>query len=161
MQYQKFFYFLQNVGRDPAALIFEDEVTGLNNRRYLLHYFKNRVNWAALERNPLCLMMIDVDYFKRINDQYGHDVGDQAMVHAAEIIKNALPRNAIPVRYAGDNFLIVLPKGQKPDARALARKLLHLVRKNPFSPAEASAEIPLTVSIGIAAAPEDAADGKT
>ncbi|MFP3981243.1 MAG: diguanylate cyclase [Desulfobacterales bacterium] len=161
MQYQKFFYFLQNAGRDPAALIFEDEVTGLNNRRYLLQYFKNRVNWAALEQNPLCLLMIDVDYFKRINDQFGHDVGDQAMVHAAEIIKNALPRNAIPVRYAGDNFLVVLPKGQKTEARALARKLLDLVRKNPFSPAEAAAEIPLTVSIGIAAAPEDAADGKT
>ena len=91
MQYQKFFYFLQNAGRDPAALIFEDEVTGLNNRRYLLHYFKNRVNWGTLERTPLCLLMIDVDDFKQINDQYGHDIGDQAMRHIAEIIKNALP----------------------------------------------------------------------
>ncbi|MCF8095336.1 MAG: diguanylate cyclase [Desulfobacteraceae bacterium] len=161
MKYQKFFYFLQNVGKDPSALIFEDELTGLYNRRYLLYYFKNRVNWDALDDNPLCLLMIDGDYVKRINDQYGHNAGDQALVNIAGAIKAASPKNAVPVRYAGDNFLLLLPQSTKADTRAIAEKVLHLMRKNTFSAQEAETPIPLTVSIGIAAAPEDAKNEKT
>ncbi|MBS3808969.1 MAG: diguanylate cyclase [Desulfobacterales bacterium] len=160
MKYQKFFYFLQNVGKDPSALIFEDELTGLYNRRYILDSFRNRVNWEALESSPLCLMMIDVDYLKHINDQYGHNVGDQALIHIAEIIKSAAPKNTVAVRYAGDNFLLLLSGRQKADSRALAEKLLFLTRKNKFSSPETGTEIPLTLSIGIASAPGDASDEK-
>ncbi|MFP4571946.1 MAG: diguanylate cyclase [Desulfobacterales bacterium] len=161
MKYQKFLYFLQNVGKDPSALVFEDELTGLYNRRYLLGYFKNRVNWNSLEKNPLCLLMIDADYLKRINDQYGHNTGDQAIVHIAELIRKAAPANAVPVRYSGDNFLLLLPERSKSDAHAIAQKVLHLTHKTDFSTPEARTSIPLTVSIGIASAPQDASDGKS
>ncbi|MCF8110972.1 MAG: diguanylate cyclase [Desulfobacteraceae bacterium] len=161
MKYQKFLYFLQNVGKDPSALVFEDELTGLYNRRYLLHYFKNRVSWHSPEKTPLCLLMIDADYMKRINDQYGHNAGDQAIIHIAGILRKAAPANAIPVRYSGDNFLLLLPERNRADARAIAEKVLHLSRKTGFSPPGTDAEIPLTVSIGIASAPEDASDGKS
>ncbi|MFP3999175.1 MAG: GGDEF domain-containing protein, partial [Desulfobacterales bacterium] len=137
MKYQKFLYFLQNVGKDPSALVFEDELTGLYNRRYLLGYFKNRVNWNSLENNPLCLLMIDADYLKRINDQYGHNTGDQAIVHIAELIRKAAPANAVPVRYSGDNFLLLLPERSKSDAHAIAQKVLHLTHKTDFSTPEA------------------------
>ncbi|MFP4193491.1 MAG: diguanylate cyclase domain-containing protein [Desulfobacterales bacterium] len=161
MKYQKFLYFLQNVGKDPSALVFEDELTGLYNRRYLFHYFKHRVNWNALEKSPICLLMIDADYMKRVNDQYGHNTGDQAIVRIAELIRKAAPANAVPVRYSGDNFLLLLPERNKSDARAIAEKVLHLTRRTDFSPPEARTGIPLTVSIGIASAPQDAPDGKS
>ena len=80
MKYQKFFYFLQNNGRDPSYLIFEDELTGFYNRRYLFHYIKNRVSWNELKDNPVCLLMIGADHLKRINEQYGEKAGDRALL---------------------------------------------------------------------------------
>ncbi|MFW6335320.1 MAG: diguanylate cyclase, partial [Desulfosalsimonas sp.] len=161
MKYQKFFYFLQNVGRDPLALVYEDELTGLYNRRYLLQYFKKRVSWDALEDSPLCLLMVDADYLKRINDQYGHNAGDSAIIKIAETIRKAVPANAVPVRYAGDNFLVLLPGRSREDSGQVAEKILRLIRSTGFRPQEAGTEVPLTVSIGLASAPADAADEKT
>ncbi|MFW6080821.1 MAG: diguanylate cyclase domain-containing protein [Desulfosalsimonas sp.] len=160
MKYQKFLYFLQNAGRDPSALVFEDELTGLYNRRYLLQYFKNCVTWDALEENPLCLLMIDADYLKKINDQYGQNAGDQALVLISDAIRKAAPENSVAVRYAGDNFLLLLPGCTRQGARQAAEKILHLTRKSGLNMEGTGARIPLTVSIGIAAAPEDAPDGK-
>ncbi len=160
MKYQKFFYFLQNVGKDPSALIYEDELTGLYNRRYLLQYFKNRVSWDALDNNPLCILMIDADYLKKINDQYGQNTGDEALVIISEAIGKAAPENSISVRYAGDNFLLLLPGCTRAGARQAAEKILQLTRRSDFTIERSGTSIPLTVSIGIAAAPEDASEGK-
>lgn len=160
MKYQKFLYFLQNVGKDPSALIFEDELTGLNNRRYLLHYFQTGIDWKALDLHPVCLLMINIDYFKRINEQYGHNTGDQVLVHAARMLRSHAPKDALCVRYAGDNFLLVLPGRKKEDARPIAAKLVREIREQAFFVPETGTRIPLTASAGLAAAPDDAADSK-
>ena len=160
MKYQKLLYFLQNVGKNPSALIYEDELTGLSNRRYLFHHCQNAIDWQALDRRPVSLVMINIDYFKRINNQYGHNTGDQALIHAAENIRTAAPENGVCVRYAGDSFFLLLADHSKPEARSIAEKLLHQIRRQPFSAPEAGTRIPLSLSIGIAGAPEDAADIK-
>lgn len=73
-------YLLQHIGRDPSRLIFEDELTGLYNRRFFLNYLKHKVSWDFPESEPISLLMMDLDYFKEINDTYGHSVGDKVLI---------------------------------------------------------------------------------
>ena len=68
MKYEELQNFLKNIGKDPSHLIFEDELTGIYNRRFLLNYFQSKVPWNTLEAHPVSLIMMDVDHFKQIND---------------------------------------------------------------------------------------------
>ena len=86
IQYQEFITSLRNVGKDPAHLIFEDELTGLYNRRFLLHYLEHLVPWETGREQHLSLLMMDLDKFKQVNDHYGHLCGDQALVHVAQLM---------------------------------------------------------------------------
>ncbi|HMA68031.1 MAG TPA: diguanylate cyclase, partial [Desulfosalsimonadaceae bacterium] len=160
MKYQKFFHFLQNAGKDPAALYFEDELTQLKNRRFLLDYFQHNIHWSRLQRCPVSLLMIDADYLRHINDQYGHEAGDQALIHISGLVKEAAPDHALAIRYAGDEFIILLAGTDKKGALAVAENLLEQSHYNLFFAAEADTPIPLTVSIGCATAPDDAETAK-
>lgn len=160
MKYQKLLYFLQNVGKDPSALMFEDYLTGLNNRRFLLNYLKHNIDWSALEEQPVSLVMIDIDFFKRINTQYGSTVGDHAMVHVAGILRDITREKGIPILYAGDEFMILLPGRNKQAAVALVAELFYQIKTHVLFSPDAGAEIPLTVSAGIASAPDDAVNGE-
>jgi diguanylate cyclase (GGDEF)-like protein len=160
MKYQKLLYFLQNVGKDPSALMFEDYLTGLNNRRFLLHYLKHNIDWSGLEAQPVSLVMIDIDFFKRVNTQYGSAVGDQVMVHVAGILKDITREKGIPILYAGDEFMILLPGRNKQAAVALVAELFYQIKNNALFSPDAGTEIPLTVSVGIASAPDDADNGE-
>jgi diguanylate cyclase (GGDEF)-like protein len=72
--------FLAHTGKDPTRLIFEDELTGIYNRRFLYRCLESKVQWTALDKQPVSLIMLDVDKFKQVNDRYGHQIGDQALV---------------------------------------------------------------------------------
>ena len=100
MKYEELSYFLQNIGKDPSRLIFEDELTGVYNRRFLLHYFQYKIAWESLPDHPLSLIMMDLDYFKKINDTYGHPVGDQALVFLARVLREVSGDDGLPIRYA-------------------------------------------------------------
>jgi len=160
MKYQKLLYFLQNVGRDPSSLMLEDYLTGLKNRRYLLQYLKKQVDWNSLDTHPVSLLMVDIDYFKRINDQYGSGVGDQVLVHVAKILKKVSGKRGIPVLNAGDEFMLLLPNIKKHNALIIAAEVIDDVNENLFFSSDAGTEIPLTLSIGAATAPNDAGSGK-
>ncbi len=160
MKYQKLLYFLQNVGRDPSSLMLEDYLTGLKNRRYLLQYLKKNVDWDALDVQPVSLLLVDIDYFKRINDQYGSSVGDQVLVHVAKILKKVSGKKGIPILNAGDEFMLLLPNIKKHNALIIAAELIDYVNENSFFSSDAGTEIPITLSIGAATAPNDAGSGK-
>ena len=159
MRFQKLIYFLQNVGRDPSSLILEDYLTGLKNRRYFQQYLKSNIEWDLLETHPVSLLMVDIDYFKRINDQYGHVVGDEVLIYIAEILKKISGKKGIPILYAGDKFMILMPDVKKHNALIMGDDLVQHVNDNIFFSSDAGTEIPITLSIGIATAPEDAGDG--
>lgn len=160
MKYQKLLYFLQNIGKDPSALMFEDYLTGLNNRRFLLHYLKHNIDWSMLDDQPASLVMIDIDFFKRINIQYGSTVGDQALTHVAGILKDISLEKGIPILYAGDEFMILLPGKNKQAAVSLVAELFYQIKNQLLFSPDAGREIPLTVSVGIASAPDDAVGGE-
>ncbi len=159
MQYGELIDFLQNVGKDPSRLIFEDELTGLHNRRFLLSYFEHKVHWDQEEHFPLSLLILDVDLFKSINDTYGHDAGDQALVFIAGLLKEVAGEDAFPVRFGGDEFMVLLPRTELSKAVMQAHHLHQLAKERPLALPEGKGRIHISLSIGVASARTDAASG--
>ncbi|MBW2063949.1 MAG: diguanylate cyclase [Deltaproteobacteria bacterium] len=158
-QAQLFFNFLQHSGKDPSRLIFEDELTGIYNRRFLYQYLQSKVPWDSLQQRPFSLIMMDVDNFKQINDMYGHQVGDRALIWVAELLGEVAGQDGLPVRYAGDEFMLMLHRG-KEDSMRMGNTLHRRVHEKPFRPYHQDRPIRITLSIGVASAPEDAKTGK-
>lgn len=158
MRYSELVDSIQQLGKDPARLVVEDELTGIPNRRFLLDYLERQVRWDAVDAAPISLLVMDIDCFKKINDAYGHDAGDQALAHLARMLKEVSGEQSIPVRYAGDEFMM-LTGGQKDDALVLAEALLERVHAEPLR-LSGGAACPWTLSIGVATAPDNAANGK-
>jgi diguanylate cyclase (GGDEF)-like protein len=157
MQYEDLLNLLEHTGKDPARLIFEDELTGISNRRFLRNYLEHKVSWDEADR-PLSLLMLDLDGFKEINDTYGHEVGDQALIWVAEQLRDVAGAHGLPIRYAGDEFIILMPHSARPEAVQIAEKLRERVSELTFR-GPGGQELELHFSIGIATAPEDAQDG--
>ncbi len=159
MKYEDLINSLQQVGKDPSRLIFEDELTGIHNRRFLLNYFEYKVSWDTMKDNPLSLLMMDIDHFKKFNDLRGHHCGDQALTHIARLLKEVAGERSMPIRYAGDEFMILMPKDDKGSALEVGDRLLQRVRSEPLH-LEEGTSLPISLSIGIASAPDDAKSGK-
>ena len=156
MEHQDLLNYLENSGKDPSRLIFEDELTGLYNRRYLYHFFQSKVSWEALHNHPLSLLMMDLDFFKQVNDEYGHQAGDSALVWLAGLLKGVAGKSGMPIRYAGDEFMILLKDCDKSASLQLGDQLLQHVRQNPFHLHDQNGALNLTISLGVASAPQDA-----
>ncbi|WP_446226131.1 diguanylate cyclase domain-containing protein [Nocardia sp. IBHARD005] len=121
-----------------------DLLTGLFNRAALLRaQHRYREQWAG---KPLCLLFIDLDGFKMVNDNYGHAVGDELIANAASRIRHTTARTDLTARYGGDEF-VVLAARTRTEAAALAEHILGSFLR-PFE--LSSGEIPITASIGIA-----------
>jgi len=159
MEYKELVSFLETSGKDPSRLIFEDELTGLYNRRYLYHFLQSKVPWNSIGQKPISLLMLDLDHFKKINDNFGHETGDNALVWLAKHMKQFAGTRGIPIRYAGDEFMILLRESPKAASLQFGEKLIRLIRQHPFS-ANGNGNINLTISLGIATAPDDAVSGK-
>jgi diguanylate cyclase (GGDEF)-like protein len=159
MQYGELIDFLQNVGKDPSRLIFEDELTGLHNRRFLLSYFEHKIHWDQDEHFPLSLLILDVDLFKSINDTYGHDAGDEALVFIAGLLKEIAGQDGYPVRFGGDEFMVLLPRTELSKAVTLAHNLHQLTKERPLALPDGKGQIQISLSIGVASARTDAASG--
>jgi diguanylate cyclase (GGDEF)-like protein len=160
MDYSGLLNHLQNLGKDPSRLIFEDELTGLYNRRFLYNYFQQNIPWNALEDNPLSLLMMDLDHFKQINDTYGHDVGDQALVWLSKLLREVTEDKYLPIRYAGDEFMILMPLCRKARALKVGERLLSLTRESPMRLTGQEKTIAIRLSVGLASAPDDARNEK-
>lgn len=160
MAYEELVNLLQHVGKDPSRLIFEDELTGINNRRFLHNYFEYKVSWAELVEHPLSVLMMDVDEFKQINDKHGHDSGDQALVWVTGIIREVAGEHGVPIRYAGDEFVLLLPDTGKAAAMEVGERLLQCIRQKPCPLHEGKESLTVTLSVGVATAPDDAESGK-
>jgi diguanylate cyclase (GGDEF)-like protein len=147
---------LRHVGKDPARLVFEDELTGINNRRFLLSYLEHEVDWRSGDDFPLSLLSVDLDHFKQVNDAHGHDTGDRVLNWVATLISSVGGDEALPVRFGGDEFLLLLPGAGRPEAQAVADRLLQSTQERPFRDGHSGLVVPLTVSVGFAVAPDDA-----
>lgn len=132
-------------------LVFLDGLTGVFNRRYFDQQLRIEKARAVRAQSPLALIMIDVDYFKRFNDRYGHQVGDDCLRQIALILKESLRRPAdLVARYGGEEFVCILPDTAFANGMAIARELEQNVRHAGIPHADSDAASVVTISLGLA-----------
>ncbi|MGB3272293.1 MAG: PleD family two-component system response regulator [Xanthobacteraceae bacterium] len=128
-----------------------DALTGLHNRRYLESHLAALAEQAAARGQPLALMMLDIDFFKAINDSYGHDAGDEVLREFASRIRKAIRGIDLACRYGGEEFVVVMPETDLKVAGLVAERLRRAVAGVPFAIERGARAIDVTLSIGIAA----------
>ncbi|MGX9357215.1 diguanylate cyclase [Roseobacteraceae bacterium S113] len=127
-----------------------DPLTGLYNRRYALPHLTRMVETARGTGRRFAVMVADLDFFKAINDQYGHPVGDAVLRDVAQRLRDQLRAVDMVARLGGEEFLIVMPETSRRAAKATAQRLCRLIGDHPFLVDHRSKAISATISIGIA-----------
>jgi diguanylate cyclase (GGDEF)-like protein len=128
-----------------------DFLTGFHNRRYLHARLREELSRAQRARHSLICLMIDVDHFKRINDQYGHLAGDSVLREVAQRIDAEMRLSDTGARFGGDEFAMVLSQATMSDGEKVAARVLQAVRQEPIAVGKGAAET-VTLSIGVAGA---------
>lgn len=141
------------VARERADfLATRDPLTRLRNRRELEETLDREVSRCIRHGNALSLAFIDCDDFKQINDHFGHDVGDKYLQHMAGVIEEMIRKTDLAFRYAGDEFIILLPDQDSQGAAFTVERLLAHMAKNPLMLDDHP--VPLRASVGVASAGE-------
>lgn len=125
-----------------------DALTNLNNRRQFETRLGQEISITKRQNNPLCAMMIDIDFFKKVNDTYGHAAGDEVLRTVASIIKEQLRESDIPARYGGEEFAVLLPFTKIEEAQIVGERLRKAVEAHPVR--VDNVEIAVTISMGLA-----------
>lgn len=141
--------------RDNVQLSIEaaitDGLTGLHNRRYMESHLSTLVEQAAARGKPLAVLVLDIDYFKSINDTYGHDAGDDVLREFAIRVRKSIRGIDLACRYGGEEFVIVMPETDMAVATTVAERLRRRIALEPFPVEQGKRAIEVTISIGIAA----------
>ncbi len=131
------------------SLAMKDPLTGLHNRRYAQAYLSKIVQTAHAQRQPFTLMVLDLDRFKRVNDRYGHAIGDEVLVEIAARLKANLRDVDLLARLGGEEFLVALPETNHSEAVYAAERLRRVVGDRPIQSTSRGVEVPVTLSIGV------------
>jgi two-component system cell cycle response regulator len=141
--------------RDNVQLTVEmaitDVLTGLFNRRYMETHLATLVEQAAQRGKPISVLVLDIDYFKSINDGHGHDAGDDVLREFALRVRKSIRNIDLACRYGGEEFVVVLPETDMAVATMVAERLRRRIASEPFGIQDGSRDLDVTISIGIAA----------
>ena len=137
--------------RQTAAI---DSITGVPNHRHFQSRLKQEVERARKAGHDLSLLVIDIDTFKEINDRFGHIEGDRVLSEIAVRINGQLRAHDVLARYAGDEFVVILPEVNSRVSLEIAARLLRAVRSRPFELSNGETAV-VTLSIGAATFPDD------
>jgi two-component system cell cycle response regulator len=127
-----------------------DALTGLYNRRYMESHLGSLVDQAASRGKPLTVLVLDIDYFKAINDSHGHDAGDDVLREFALRIRKSIRGIDLACRYGGEEFVVVMPETDLAVATMVAERLRRRIASEPFPIQQGVRSIEVTISIGIA-----------
>lgn len=131
-----------------------DALTGVQNRRYFEHRCQIEISQARRHKHPLACMFLDIDKFKRINDTYGHQTGDEVLMSVAHFIQSQLREGDTMARYGGEEFVVLLPQTDMYHACQIAERIRGCVAEgNIYAPSGHS--INLTISIGLSMLPTE------
>jgi len=123
-----------------------DNMTGIYNRSAFIEKAASQINFHARKERPLTFLLIDIDHFKRINDTYGHQIGDDVLNEFVSVIKLQLRSYDLFGRFGGEEFVILLPETDRNEAEEVSERLRHTVELQPFIMEDN--EISYTISIG-------------
>lgn len=136
-------------------LVYTDELTGIYNRRFFNQRFAQEAAAAKDTKASLSFFIIDVDHFKKINDTYGHLQGDRVLTDVAALMRSSVGGEGISIRYAGDEFVVLLPGISKQHAMEIAQRMADQTSSYHFIRLDSSETITITLSIGVSNFPED------
>jgi two-component system, cell cycle response regulator len=127
-----------------------DQLTGLHNRRYMSRHLDNLVETAKKTGKPIAFVIMDIDYFKAVNDSYGHDIGDEVLKEFASRIAANVRGIDLACRYGGEEFVVVMPDTDVAFALSVSERLRKSIETTPFPVSREPKNLKLTISIGIA-----------
>ncbi|RUM41966.1 MAG: hypothetical protein DSY80_08045 [Desulfocapsa sp.] len=139
---------LQEANRNLKKLAYRDGLTGLYNRRYFTQVFDKELERSVRYKLPLSLLMLDIDFFKKVNDTHGHQVGDAVLERVSNVILRLVRNCDIAVRYGGEEFVVILPETDINGAKVLAQRLRRGIEQETIHSNDKT--ISVTVSIGAA-----------
>ena len=141
---------LSNTIQDLFTEANYDALTGIYNRRFMESKFHDVMDFLSRSGGSLSVLMIDIDYFKKYNDTYGHEKGDICLKAIAQTLADTIPRaNDFVARYGGEEFVVVLPNTDKAGAYVIAEKMLENVRMLNIPHANSAITQYVTISIGV------------
>ena len=138
----------EKVQASLQKLAITDPLTGLYNRRYIFNLTNQEFQLSKLNHQKFATILIDIDNFKRINDQYGHSAGDEVLIQLAECMRDALRKQDTLARYGGEEFVVLLPQTSATEAKLVAERLRKMIAELTIVYKEQ--EINTKVSVGIA-----------
>ncbi len=142
------------------AQLYEQAITDGMTKLYLHRYFKQRlldeIKRAARFKRNLALIMVDIDHFKLLNDNYGHQTGDEVLKHVASILRRAVRTHDLPVRYGGEEFALVLPETEMSGAVAVAERIRRSIENDYLE--VSGVVLKITASFGVSVFPDCADD---
>jgi diguanylate cyclase (GGDEF)-like protein len=130
-----------------------DPLTGACNRRYILARLDQQFQQTMRYGEPFALLIMDIDHFKRVNDTYGHQVGDDVLRHFVDVIRKLIRGTDLFGRYGGEEFLLILHGTDPEDAQRTADRLRSEVARTPCNSDQVEVPIPITVSMGLITVP--------
>jgi diguanylate cyclase (GGDEF)-like protein len=132
-----------------------DELTGVHNYRHFRGRLEDERRRAVRYGQPLSLVMVDIDWFKRLNDEFGHETGNIALRKLAIVINSCIRDVDILARYGGEEFIIILPQTGGTEARVIGERIRAQVERTEFGPTLSGEPLHMTVSIGISCYPDN------
>jgi len=144
---------LENAVSELYLRSITDSLTNTFNRRYFFEVAQHSVALAQRDKRTLSLLMVDIDYFKKVNDTYGHQIGDNVLITLAKKIKTAIREGDIFARVGGEEFALLLQNSSLKEATNIAEKLRILIEKTSFTYHEST--INITISIGVSTSKKD------
>ncbi len=130
-----------------------DELTGLYNRKYLHHRLEAEMSRAKRYGTSLSCLLIDIDFFKTVNDMYGYDWGDVLLKKIAQMLEALIRKEDILTRYGDEEFILILPNTSEDNAYIFAERFRRDIEKMEFIPANEEERHPITISGGISSYP--------
>jgi two-component system, cell cycle response regulator len=142
--------------RQLRALALRDELTGLLNRREFQNLLQNEWLRAVRFKRPFALGLADIDHFKRVNDEYGHPVGDRVICHVGQVLETTLRRLDRVARFGGEEFAILMPETGRREASIAMERVRAALAQSPCPLPDHGRELTITLSIGVSVPIEDA-----
>ncbi|MFO1108365.1 MAG: PleD family two-component system response regulator [Bradyrhizobium sp.] len=136
--------------QNSIEMAITDALTGLHNRRYMESHLATLAEQASARGKPLALMILDIDFFKAVNDTYGHDAGDDVLREFAVRIRKSIRGIDLACRYGGEEFVIVMPETDLHVAGMVAERLRRSIAGESFAVNKGAKRIEVTISIGLA-----------